>query len=89
MSWNLMEVHYKSYQGPKILRVPRYLYRNALRGFFKKIKAMISFDKYESLKAEKDILIFLGFFYSRNILESRLNNSLQKLAKLTIRVAQR
>lgn len=89
MSWNTVEKNYKQYEGAKILGTPRYLYKDAIRGVLQKIGAILTFDKIKSLRAEKDFLVFLGFFYARNILESRFNNPLQKLAKRTIRVAER
>ena len=89
MSWDLVDKNYKPYQGATIFRVPRYLYREAIGGLLSKIGAMIRFDKHASLKAEKGILLFLGFFYSRNIKDSKINNPLEKLVKRTVRVAER
>jgi glucosyl-dolichyl phosphate glucuronosyltransferase len=88
MSWNLVEKNYKPYSGAKILQVPRYMYREAAKSILKKIRALLRFDESASLQAEKEILLFLGFFYARNIKDSRLNNPLQKLAERT-RVAER
>ena len=89
MSWDLVEQNYKPYQGAKILRVPRYLYKEAGSGVLRKIGAMLSFNRSGSLKAEKQILVFLGFFYARNIKNSKINNPLQKLVKRTIGIAER
>jgi glycosyltransferase involved in cell wall biosynthesis len=46
-------------------------------------------DKVVKKLQKREILEFLGFFYSRSILESRLNNSLGRLSKRTSRVAER
>lgn len=89
MSWNVIEKKYKPFEGAKILQVPRYMYREAIEGGLKKLGAMLLFNSHKSLKAEKEIWVFLGFFYARNIKDSKLNNPLEKLAKLTIRVAER
>jgi glycosyltransferase involved in cell wall biosynthesis len=89
MSWNTVEKSYRHYDGAKIFGTPRYLYKGAIKGLLEKIGAVLTFNKVKSLRAEKEILIFLGFFYARNILESKFNNPLQKLAKRTIRIAER
>lgn len=89
MSWNTVEINYKAFNGAKIFGTPRYLYKAAIKGVLQKIGATFAFDKIKSLRAEKEILVFLGFFYARNISESRFNDPLQKLAKRTIRVAER
>lgn len=89
MSWSLVEENHRPYSGAKILRVPRYMYRDALRGAWQKIKAAFQRDESESLKSEKGILLFLGFFYSRNIVGSRLDNPLKKITERNIQIAER
>lgn len=89
MSWHTVEKNYKKFEGAKIFGTPRYLYKGAIKGFLEKIGAMLILNQTKSLRAEKEILVFLGFFYARNILDSRFNNPLQKLARITIRTAER
>jgi glycosyltransferase involved in cell wall biosynthesis len=89
MSWELVEKHYKNYAGKKIFGVPGYLYKNAVKGFFSKIKAFFKWDKSNSLKAEKDILLLGGFFYARNIADSGIDNSLKKAIQRRIKIAER
>ncbi len=89
MSWELVEKHYKPYSGKKIFGVPGYLCKSAMRSFFSKIKAGLMRNEENSLKADKDILLFLGFLYGRKIVGSRIDNPLKKLVGSRIKVAER
>ncbi|MBX7172014.1 MAG: glycosyltransferase [Pyrinomonadaceae bacterium] len=89
ISWNLVDLYHKPFVGARILKVPRYMYRKAFSGIIAKFKSLFSRNEVESLRAEKDILLLLGFFYSRNIANSKLDNPLKKIVSRRIQVAER
>ncbi len=89
MSWELVEKKYQPYTGKKIFGVPAYLYKSALKGCLKKIKAFLQRNQPNSFRAEKDILLLAGFFYARNIAESRFDNPLKKMIQARIKIAER
>lgn len=89
MSWSLMDEHYKSFEGKRLIQVPRYLFGDAIKGLQGKIKAVFSRNETDSLKSEKGILLFLGYFYARNIANSKLDNPLKKIIGSRIQTAER
>ncbi len=89
MSWMLVDEFHKPYTGAKFLRVPRYLFRDAAKGIWHKIKAIFSRNESESLRAEKGFLLWLGYFYAKNIADSKLDNPLKKIVSRSIQIAER
>jgi len=89
MSWELVEKKYRPYRGKTIFGVPGYLYKTAVKGFFNKLKAVLQRNQPDSLRAEKDILLFTGFFYARNVAKTRLESPLKKMIKSRIKIAER
>ena len=85
-SWSLMDSHYRAFNETKILAVPRYLYRELLVSIAGKLKAILSGDKEKSLEAEKMILVFSGFFYAKNIENTRLAGVLKKIPLLNSKI---
>lgn len=89
ISWDLVDQHHQPFAGARIWKVPRYMYRNAIVGVWQKLKSIIRRDEIDSLKSEKDILLLFGFFYSRNIVNSKLDNPLKKIVSRRIQIAER
>lgn len=84
-SWDLMDRNYKSFHGARIFGVPRYLYGELLKSLRKKIRAGWKRCETESLASENNILVFAGFFYSRNVQGSWLEKPLAAIAKKTVK----
>lgn len=89
MSWNVLDSHYKAFEGARIFGVPRYLYRQVFGDLIGKIKTAIARDESESLARENKILVFAGFFYARNLKDGWLDKPLQSVVKRTVKAAQR
>lgn len=89
MSRYLADTHYKPFDGAILFGVPRWLYRTALSGVFTKIKNIIKRNETESLAAENQPVIFAGYFYGRNLQNTRLDKFLQVFAKRFFNSAQR
>jgi glucosyl-dolichyl phosphate glucuronosyltransferase len=89
MSRYLADTHYKPFDGAMLFGVPRWMYRNAARGIFDKITHIVRRRETESLAAENQPVIFAGYFYGKNLQNSRLDKPLQILAKRFFRSAER
>ncbi|HEX8735397.1 MAG TPA: glycosyltransferase [Pyrinomonadaceae bacterium] len=89
MSWNLMDSHYKKFDGARLFGVPRYLYRQVFGDLLGKIKTAVARDESESLARENKILVFAGFFYARNLKGGWLDKPLQSIVKRTVKAAER
>lgn len=75
----LADTHYKPYDGAMLFGVPRWMYRKSLTEFFNKLKYAVKGRETESLAAENQPLIFLGYFYGKNLQNSPLDKSLQTI----------
>jgi glycosyltransferase involved in cell wall biosynthesis len=89
MSWNVLDSHYKAFEGARIFGVPRYLYRQVCSDLLGKIKTAVARDESESLARENKILVFAGFFYARNLKGGWLDKPLQSIVKRTVKAAER
>jgi glycosyltransferase involved in cell wall biosynthesis len=89
MSWNVLDSHYKAFEGARIFGVPRYLYKQVFGDFLGKIKMSIARNESESLARENKILVFAGFFYARNLKDGWLDKPLQSIVKRTVKAAER
>lgn len=89
ISWSLVDEYHKPYAGTKYLQVPRPLIGDAVKGLWGKFKAFFSRNEIESLKSEKGVLLFLGYFYAKNIANSKLDNPLKKIIGNRIQIAER
>ncbi len=89
ISWHLMDEHYGYFASKKLFGVPRYLYSDLLKNSWEKVKAIIMRDETKSLDVERMILIFGGFFYSRNLKESRIGEAISNGLKKKIKPAER
>lgn len=89
MSWNLMEVHYKPFNGPRILGIPRYLYKQVAQDLFGKIKAMAVRNQSESLARENILFVFAGYFYARNLKATVAERPLRSIARRVVKTAER
>ncbi len=89
MSQSVMEAQFKAYEGAKIFRVPRYLYREAIRGLGLRIKNLVSGSATEALENEKSVLIFAGYFFERNLSTGILNKPLRLISRVLISPASR
>ena len=77
ISRHLTDTYIKPFDGTHLFGVPRWMYRTALSGVFAKIKSIIKKDETESLAAENQPVVFAGYFYARNLQNSRLDKLLQ------------
>lgn len=89
VSWNLMDVNYKAYEGKRLFGVPLYMYRQTIADLVGKVKAMTLRNKTESLSRENMVCVFAGFFYARNIKETLLDRPMQRLAKSLFKAEHR
>jgi glycosyltransferase involved in cell wall biosynthesis len=77
----LADTHYKPFDGATLFGVPRWMYRESLNQLFNKIRYSIKGFETESLAAENQPLVFLGYFYGRNLQNSPLDKPLQTIVK--------
>jgi glycosyltransferase involved in cell wall biosynthesis len=89
MSWDVLDSHYKRFEGARLFGVPRYLYRDAFGSLLGKIKTSIARDEADSLARENKILVFAGYFYARNLKGRWLDKPLQAIARRTVKTAER
>jgi glucosyl-dolichyl phosphate glucuronosyltransferase len=89
MSWNLMDTYYKAFEGKRVLGVPRYLYKEAIVNFFRKLKAVLTRETVVSLSSERKILIFAGYFYTKNMENTVFGKLLSSIVKKAIKPAKR
>jgi glycosyltransferase involved in cell wall biosynthesis len=89
MSRHLADTYYKPFDGANLFGVPRWMYRTALSGVFNKIKNIVEGNETESLAAENQPVIFAGYFYGRNLQNSRLDKFLEAFGNKFFNSAQR
>jgi glucosyl-dolichyl phosphate glucuronosyltransferase len=89
MSRHLADTYYKSFDGANLFGVPRWMYRTAISGIFNKIKNSVKGNETESLAAENQTMVFAGYFYGRNLQNSRIDKLLQAFAGKFFNSAQR
>jgi hypothetical protein len=89
MSRHLADTYYMPFDGAHLLGVPRWMYRTAASGVVKKIKSIIKRDETEALAAENQPVVFAGYFYSKNLQNSRIDKFLQMFGKKFFNSAQR
>jgi glycosyltransferase involved in cell wall biosynthesis len=78
-SQNLVDIYYKPFDGKRFLRVPRYLYRQAAASLRKSLLARLRGKSEDAFAAEREFWVFWGFFYSRNIQNSRFESAFKFL----------
>jgi hypothetical protein len=78
-SQNLVDIYYKPFEGKRLWGVPRYLYREAATSLRKSFFALVSGKSEEAFAAERQFWVFWGYFYSRNIQNSKLESSVKFL----------
>lgn len=78
-SQNLVDIHYKSFEGKRFLGVPRYLYREAAASLKKCFVSRLLGKSEEAFNAEREFWVFWGYFYSRNIQNSKLESPFKLL----------
>lgn len=85
----LADTYYKPFAGANLFGVPRWMYRTALSGVLNKIKNIIKRNETESLAAENPTMVFAGYFYGRNLQNSRFDKFLQAFGNKFFNSAQR
>jgi glycosyltransferase involved in cell wall biosynthesis len=88
-SYDAVDANYKKFEGARLFGVPRYLYRDAFVNLLGKFKTAVTRDKTASLARENKILVFAGYFYSRNLKGGWLDKPLQSIAKKTVKAVER
>jgi glycosyltransferase involved in cell wall biosynthesis len=78
-SQNLVDIYYKPFEGKRFLGVPRYLYRDAARSLRKCLAARLRGKPEEAFAAERQFWVFWGYFYTRNLQNSRLESTFRFL----------
>lgn len=80
VSRHLADAYYKPFDGAKLFGVPRWMYRTALVGVFKKIKNIFARNETASLAAENQPLVFAGYFYGRHLQNTWADKSVRRAA---------
>lgn len=78
-SQNLVDIHYKPFDGKRFWGVPRYLYRQAAASLRKSFSARLQGKSEDAFAAEREFWVFWGFFYSRNVQNSKLESAFKIL----------
>lgn len=78
-SQNLVDLYHKPYAGARLFGVPRYLYREAAASLWKTFAANLRGKRDAAFAEERWFWIFWGYFYSRNIQNSRFESPLKQI----------
>lgn len=73
-SQNLVDLYHKPFDGTRLFGVPRFMYREALASLRKTFAANLRGRRETAFAEERDFWIFWGYFYARNIQNSRLES---------------
>ncbi len=85
----LMDKHFERIEGPRILDIPRWMYRSFIFSIYEKVKFSLLMKEDVSLAKENPILLFAGFFYARHLRDSIFDKPLQTLTSLSMKTAER
>lgn len=80
-SQHLVDVYYKKFEGARLFGVPRYMYREAAASLWKTLKTNFS-NRRCAFVEEHGLWVFWGYFYERNIKDSRIESPFRFVAKL-------
>lgn len=73
----LVDAAYENNTETKLLGVPRWMYRTAVKGVVNKLKFIVKRDETEALAAENRPIVFAGYFYAKNLQNSPIDRILQ------------
>ncbi|HEX8194860.1 MAG TPA: glycosyltransferase family 2 protein [Pyrinomonadaceae bacterium] len=77
VSQNLVDLYHKPFDGARLLGVPRFMYREAALSLWKTLAANLSGRRVAAFAEERAFWIFWGYFYARNIQNSRLESPIK------------
>lgn len=80
-SQSLIDINRSLYTGPRIFSVPRYMYGEVMRNTGRLMRAVLNGDATKGFSRELSLWVFMGFFYARNLKQSRIAAFVQLLGR--------